>query len=96
MDFNKIAQQASGFLNKQSEGSSTTSDGANTNLNQNANQTTDPAAQTQATGKTTQPSGTAPQSGMGGTNTNTGNLGYGDKGMSSSTPVFISAPRPRD
>jgi hypothetical protein len=79
MDFNKLTQQASSFLNKQSEGSSSAP--AEGNLNQTANQTTDPAAQTQATGNTTQQTGTAPQSGMAGTNTNTDDMDYGDKGM---------------
>lgn len=75
MDFNKLTQQASSFLNKQSEGSSAPAEG---NLNQTTNQTTDPAAQTQATGNTAQQAGTAPQSG---TNTNTDDMDYGDKGM---------------
>jgi hypothetical protein len=79
MDFNKFTQQASSFLNKQSEGSSSAP--AEGNLNQNTNQTADPAAQAQATGNTTQPTGTAPQSGMAETNTNTGDMDYGDKGI---------------
>lgn len=95
MDFNKLANQASGFLSKNNNNAP-----SNTNTNapaehqqmsdaplntgtSSAGQTTEPLAQQGMTGNNTQGSGIAPQTGMAGTNTGGANAGqedYGDKG----------------
>jgi len=85
MDFNKLTQQTSSFMNKQSSSSNQSSADPNMNTNTGGMSNTNDMSNTGSTGNvgsdTRMGGNMSSNQGMAGTNTNTGNEDYGDKGL---------------